>query len=95
MARSLGLLLVLVIVALIIWSFSNVAKGIATGRRGRRARRKPGSYDYDSRYNRAYRKVKGVQGPVEDHEGITAFIESRSGVEAYLEPKTVAHPLSV
>ncbi|MGH2727332.1 MAG: hypothetical protein ACRDKS_10230 [Actinomycetota bacterium] len=92
MARSLGLLLVLVIVAFIVWSFSKVAKGVATGRR---ARRKPGSYDFDSRYNRTYRKVKGVKGPAEDHEGITAFIESRPGVEAYLEPKTVAHPLSV
>ncbi len=92
MARSLVALLVLLIVVFIVWSFSGVLKGV---RAGRRARRNPGSYDFDSRYDQVYRKAKGVKGPDEDHEGIVAFIESRSGVEAYLEPKTVAHPLSV
>lgn len=93
MARMIAVLFVVVAVAFIVWSFGGVARGLAAGRR--QGSRKPGAYDFDSRYNQAYRKVKGVKGPAEDREGILLFIKSRPGVEAYLEPKTVAHPLSV
>jgi hypothetical protein len=92
MARMIAVLFVLLVLSFIVWSFGGVARGLAAGRKGRR---EPGSYDFDSRYNQAYRRVKGVKGPAEDREGILLFIESRQGVEAYLEPKTVAHPLSV
>jgi hypothetical protein len=92
MARMAGMLIVLAVVVVIAWSFSGVARGLAAGRR---SRAKPGHYEFDSAYNKAYRRIKGVKGPSEDQEGILQFIGSRTGVEAYLEPKTVAHPLSV
>jgi hypothetical protein len=39
--------------------------------------------------------MKGVQRHPEDRDGITAFLDTHRGVEAYMEPKTVAHSLSV
>lgn len=92
MARMSGMLVVVAVVAIIVWSFTGIARGLAAGRR---SRAKPGHYEFESQYNKAYRRIKGVKGPSEDREGIRHFIESRSGIEAYLEPKTVAHPLSV
>ena len=55
----------------------------------------PTLYDWERRTDQLKRKVKGIQGPAEDREGILGFIESRAEVEAYIEPKTVMHPLSV
>jgi len=54
-----------------------------------------GKYEFEPRTDRMSRRLKGVQGPGEDREGILRFVESRQGVEAYVEPKTVMHPLSV
>jgi hypothetical protein len=54
-----------------------------------------GRYEFEPRTNRMSRRLKGVQGPPEDREGILRFLESHTGVEAYVEPKTVMHPLSV
>lgn len=54
-----------------------------------------GRYEFEPVSWKVSRRLKGVQGPAEDREGILAFVESRSGVEAYVEPKTVMHPLSV
>ena len=64
---------------------------------GRMARpqRGPGRYEFEPVSWKVSRRLKGVQGPAEDREGILAFIESHTGVEAYVEPKTVMHPLSV
>ena len=92
MVRMVGPLIVLAVVAIIVYAFSGMARGIAAERRNRR---KPGEYEFDSRYNQAYRKLKGVKGPSEDHAAIVGFLDTRSGIEAFLEPKTVAHPLSV
>jgi hypothetical protein len=91
--RGIALLVVVGILAFVVWSMSGLVRGLARDSKRRRA--KPGSYEFDSRYNQVARKVKGVRGPSEDREGILAFIETRTGVEAYLEPKTVAYPLSV
>ena len=87
---ALGFVLLLGFVA---WTLVNLVRGLA--RDSRRRKVKPGSYEFDSTYNKVARKVEGVRGPAEDREGMLAFIETRIGVEAYLEPKTVAHPLSV
>lgn len=92
MARMAGFLIVLAVIAVIAYAFTGVGRGIAAARR---SKLKPGEYEYESRYNQAYRRIKGVKGPSEQHDAIRQFIETRSGVEAYLEPKTVAHPLSV
>jgi len=54
-----------------------------------------GRYEFEPVSWKVSRRLKGVQGPAEDREGILAFVESRTGVEAYVEPKTVMHPLSV
>jgi hypothetical protein len=54
-----------------------------------------GRYEFEPRPQRVSRRLKGVQGPPEDREGMLAFVQSRSGVEAYVEPRTVMHPLSV
>ena len=54
----------------------------------------PGRYEFEPVSWKVSRRLKGVQGPLEDR-GILAFIESHHGVEAYVEPKTVMHPLSV
>ena len=55
----------------------------------------PGRYEFEPVSWKVSRRLKGVQGPPEDREGIVAFVESRTGVEAYVEPKTVMHNLSV
>jgi len=55
----------------------------------------PGRYEFEPVSWKVSRRLKGVQGPLEDRGGILAFIESHHGVEAYVEPKTVMHPLSV
>src|SRR5947207_15207619 len=54
-----------------------------------------GRYEFEPVTRQVSRRLKGVQGPAEDRDGILAFVESRTGVEAYVEPKTVMHPLSV
>jgi hypothetical protein len=54
-----------------------------------------GKYEFEPRTDRMSRRLKGVQGPGEDREGILHFVQSRPAVEAYVEPKTVMHPLSV
>jgi hypothetical protein len=92
-ARIIGVLVVVLVLAFIVWSISGLARGVTKDVRRRRT--KPGAYEFESRYDQVYRKVKGVRGPSEDRDAILGFIKSRAGVEAYLEPKTVAHPLSV
>jgi hypothetical protein len=84
---------VLVVVLLLAWSISKLSRGVTNDVRRRST--KPGAYEFDSRYDQVSGKLKGVRGPSEDREAILGFIRSRTGVEAYLEPKTVAHPLSV
>ena len=86
-------IVLIAVVGLIVWSLSGAARGIRADLKRRRI--KPGAYEFDSRIDQVYRRMKGVQAPAEDQEAILEFIRSRSGVEAYLEPKTVAHPLSV
>jgi len=54
-----------------------------------------GRYEFEPVSWKVSRRLKGVQGPPEDREGIRSFIETHQGVEAYVEPKTVMHPLSV
>jgi hypothetical protein len=54
-----------------------------------------GRYDWEARRDRYSRRLKGVQRNPEDREGMLAFFETHRGVEAYMEPRTVAHPLSV
>ena len=55
----------------------------------------PGRYEFEPVSWKVSRRLKGVQGPSEDREGILRFVETHTGVEAYVEPKTVMHPLSV
>ena len=55
----------------------------------------PGRYEFEPVSWKVSRRLKGVQGPAEDREGILAFVENHTGAEAYVEPKTVMHPLSV
>ncbi|MFN2543108.1 MAG: oxidoreductase [Actinomycetota bacterium] len=55
----------------------------------------PGRYEFEPVSWKVSRRLKGVQGPPEDREGMTAFLDGHTGVEAYVEPKTVMHPLSV
>jgi hypothetical protein len=54
-----------------------------------------GRYEFEPVTRQVSRRLKGVQGPAEDREGILAFVESHTGVEAYVEPKTVMSPLTV
>src|SRR5437016_12248123 len=54
-----------------------------------------GRYEFEPVSWKVSRRLKGVQGPAEDREGILAFVETHTGVEACAEPKTVMHPLSV
>ena len=54
-----------------------------------------GRYEFEPVTWKVSRRLKGVQGPAEDRQGILEFVQSRRGVEAYVEPKTVMHPLSV
>ena len=54
-----------------------------------------GKYEFEPRTDRMSRRLKGVQGPGEDREGMLQFVDSHPGTEAYVEPKTVMHPLSV
>jgi hypothetical protein len=54
-----------------------------------------GRYDWEARRVRYSRRLKGVQRNPEDRAGMLAFFETHRGVEAYMEPRTVAHPLSV
>jgi hypothetical protein len=60
-----------------------------------RLRGRPKPYDWERRTDQAYRKLKRVQGPAEDRQGIVGFIESHQGVEAFMEPRTAMSPLSV
>jgi len=55
----------------------------------------PGRYEFEPVTRTVSRRLKGVQGPAEDRDGIRRWVESHRGVEAYVEPKTVMHPLSV
>ena len=52
-------------------------------------------YDWEHRTDQLRRRLKAVSMPEEDREAIVAFMHSRKGVEAYMEPKTMAHQLSV
>ena len=52
-------------------------------------------YDWEQRTDQLRRRLKATSMPEEDREAIVAFMHSRKGVEAYMEPKTMAHPLSV
>src|SRR5947207_3344270 len=56
---------------------------------------RPGRYDWEARRDRYSRRLKGVLREPEDRDGILAFFDTHRGVEAYMEPRTVAHPLSV
>lgn len=93
MARSGALLIILGVVAFVVWSFSGLTRELM--RRRRRSGDKPGAYEWEARYEQISRRMKTGSGPDEDREGMLEFVRSRSGVEAYLEPKTMAHPLSV
>lgn len=52
-------------------------------------------YDWEHRTDQLRRRLKAVSMPEEDREAIVSFMHSRRGVEAFMEPKTMAHPLSV
>jgi hypothetical protein len=58
-----------------------------------RGRTKP--YDWKRRTDQAYRKMKRIEGPSENREGIVGFIDSHRGVEAFMEPRTAMSRLSV
>jgi hypothetical protein len=54
-----------------------------------------GRYDWEARRERYSRRLKRVPRNPEDRDGMLAFLDTHRGVEAYMEPRTVAHPLSV
>jgi hypothetical protein len=98
--EAVDIAIAVVVIALIFWLLT---RGINTAKRAGKAvkrareptpRIRP-KYEFEPVTDRLSRKVKGVQGPAEDREAMTAFLSSRSGVEAYVEPKTVMHPLSI
>jgi hypothetical protein len=91
-------LVLLAVVALVALSVVAIAVDAVRARvRGRLPRPAPRQRDYDweRRRDQVYRRIKAVPGPREDHDRISAFLDSRSGVEAFVEPRTVIHPLSV
>lgn len=88
------LLVVLGLVALATW-LVRAARHEASARRGRRAARRPGLYDWDRRSTQVARRLKGVGGPAERPTDIVAWLDAHAGVEAYVEPKTVMSSLSV
>lgn len=94
----LDLVIAIVIVMLVATLLRTVVGVLTRAQVVRRSRggpsRKP-RYEWEPRYDRYYRRAKGVQLPSEDRAGMVDFIETRRGVEAYIEPKTVMHHLSV
>lgn len=88
------IVVVLGLVAFATWLVRS-ARHEVTRRRGARAARRPGLYDWDSRSAQVTRRLKGVAGPAERPAGIVAWLDAHAGVEAYIEPKTVMSSLSV
>lgn len=60
-----------------------------------RGARRAGGYEFDRRTDQVKRRLKGIEGPEEHRDEITAFLDTHLGVEAYVEPKTVMSPKSV
>jgi hypothetical protein len=93
--RALPVLVALVVVLAIAsvvlrWARARVPRLVT--RRGTDA---PGGYEFDARTDQVRRRLKGIDGPIEQREEITAFCDTHRGVEAYVEPKTVMSPKSV
>lgn len=89
---ALALLAVVVIAR---WLLRTAGRAAASRVRTRKATSRPGGYEFDRRYDQAYRRLKSVAGPTEQRAEIIAFLDSHRGVEAYVEPKTAMSPLSV
>jgi len=89
---ALALLAVFVIAR---WLLQTAGRAAASRVRTRKATRRPGGYEFDRRWDQAYRRLKSVGGPTEQRAEIVLFLDSHRRVEAYVEPKTAMSPLSV
>jgi hypothetical protein len=89
---ALALLAVFVIAR---WLMQAASRAAASRVRTPKATRRPGGYEFDRRWDQAYRRLKSVGGPTEQRAEIVMFLDSHRGVEAYVEPKTAMSPLSV
>ena len=94
-ALAFSVLLVILLLSLILRMLRRAAPTVKREVRRRVPRRPARGYEWESRYDQTYRKVKGVPRIDEDRAGIVAFLESRRGVEAFVEPRTAVSPLSV
>ena len=92
MVPILVLLVVVLAVASTVLRWFRARAPRLTTRRGSGA---PGGYEFDRRSDRVRRRLKGIDGPVEHRDEITAFLDTHRGVEAYVEPKTVMSMKSV
>ena len=93
--RALPLLVVVVVVfalgsVLVRWVRMRVPRPVP-----RRGTGRVGGYEFDRRADQIKRRLKGIEGPEEQRDEFTAFLDAHRGVEAYVEPKTVMSPKSV
>jgi hypothetical protein len=96
--RALPLVLVLIAVVVMLALAGSALRWVrarAPGLVTRRGVDAPGGYEFDRRADQVKRRLKGIDGPVEQRDEITAFLDTHRGVEAYVEPKTVMSSKSV
>jgi hypothetical protein len=93
--RVLPLLVALIVIVVLAGSILRWIRARAPRPTARRGSRVPGRYEFDRRSDQVRRRLKGVEGPAEQRDAITAFLDTHHGVEAYVEPKTVMSPKSV
>lgn len=95
MIRVVPLLLAVVVVLALASAVLRWARARAPRLVTRRGVDAPGGYEFDRRTDQVKRRIKGIEGPIEDRDEITAFVDAHRGIEAYVEPKTVMSPKSV
>lgn len=94
MIRLVLLALVVALAASVVWMVVGSIRA-RLRRRGPTFTPRQRNYDWEPRTRQIARQMKVGPGEPEDHQRITAFLDSRQGVEAFVEPRTVMHPLSV
>jgi hypothetical protein len=95
MIRVVPLLFALVIVLVLASAVLRWARARTPRLVTRRGVDAPGGYEFDRRTDQVKRRIKGIEGPVEHRDEISAFVDTHRGIEAYVEPKTVMSPRSV
>jgi hypothetical protein len=87
--------LAFVLIWMVVRAAADVVRPRLSARRRATRPARPGGHDWEPRTRQLSRALKKVPVPVEDREGVRAWIDGHRGVEAYVEPKTVMSPLTV